>query len=87
MQKSLDKRIASLEQANPSNGFPKTIIISYLTPGETKPDIRKLQTSYRDDARQEWTRGSVESEQEFTDRASQEVTRKDRCIAMLFQCD
>ena len=84
---SLDKRIGSLEQANPETAFPKTIIISYLTPGDTKPDIRKLQTLYRDDVRQEWTRWPDESEQEFTDRASKEVTRNDRCIAMLFQCD
>ena len=84
---NLDKRIASLEQANPDNGFPKTIFITFLSPGDTKPDIRKLGCTHGDGVRQEWERGPNESEQEFKDRASKEVPRNAGDIAMFFKCE
>ena len=81
---NLDKRIASLEQANPANGFPKTIFITFMSPNDTKPDIRKLGCTHRDGVCQKWERGQNESEDDFKDRASKEVSRNAAGIAMLF---
>ena len=81
---NLNKRIASLEQANPDNGFPKTIFITFLSLGDTKPDIRKLGCTHGDGGRQKWERGPNESEDDFKDHASKEVSRNAAGTAMLF---
>ena len=83
---SLEKRITALEQANPNDGFPKTIFILFVQPGAAACDIHKLNSSPSGAARQEWLREPNESEQEFKDRASREVTRSAGDMAMLFQC-
>lgn len=85
---TLDKRITELETKASTDDKPKTIIITYVTPGETKPDIRKLRQSgpgYRDSGK-EWVRGADESEKAFTDRASREATRNNG-FALLMHCD
>ena len=82
---SIEKRITALEQANTENGFPGTIFILFPRPGQTETEIHKLCNSSGAD-RLEWLRGPNESEQEFKDRASREVTRSAGDMAMLFQC-
>jgi hypothetical protein len=84
---TLDNRITRLEtKASPYDGLPKTIFITFLTPGDTEADIRKLRHSFAGGDCQEWERGADESEQEFRDRASKEATRNAVGMAMLFQC-
>jgi len=85
---TLERRIAAIEtKASPYDGLPKTIFITFLTPGDTGPGIRKLRHSFAGEGCQEWERGTGESEQEFRDRASKEATRNAVGMAMLFQCD
>jgi hypothetical protein len=84
---SLEKRIAALEQANPEAGFPDTIFILFLQPGETEREIHKLCNTPSGADRLEWLRGPNESEQEFKDRASKEVPRNAGGIGMLFMCE
>ena len=83
---SIEKRITALEQANTENGFPGTIFILFLQPGQNETEIHKLCNSSGAD-RLDWLRGPNESEQEFKDRASSEVPRNAGGIAMLFQGD
>jgi len=84
---SLEKRIAALEQANPEEGFPKTIFLLFLQPGEAECEIHKLGNSPSGADRLEWLRRPNESVQEFKHRASKEVPRNAGGIAMLFMCE
>lgn len=82
---TIEKRLAALEQASYGDRFPKTIIVCYLTLGDTGPNIRRLKSGYRSDEIQEWEREPVETEEDFKERASKEVSRNAGGIAMLFQ--
>ena len=70
---TLEKRIEALEQANPDNGLPKTIFITFMSPGDAKAEIHKLRADAADGDCREWVRGPNESERELQDRASKEV--------------
>ena len=77
---NLEKRIAELEKAQPSNDGVKTIIVRFISPGVSGDDLQALH-SYS--GAQHWTRDPSESEQNFVDRASREVKRNGRGIALL----
>ena len=77
---SLERRIAELEKAGAANEGPTTIIIRSIACGELDAEIYQLHDS-KDS--QQWQRQSGEVEQEFIDRASREVKRNGRGIALL----
>ena len=82
---NLEKRIAELEKAQPSNDGVKTIIVRFISPGVSGDDLQALH-SYA--GGQHWTREPSESEQNFIDRASREVERKGPgCVRLLLQSD
>jgi hypothetical protein len=82
---TLEKRIVALEQAN-TTGRITTMIIRFESPGDTDKELFKLEGSYTVTPRQRWMRMDGETEKDFTDRASEEVTRN-AGIALLFQAD
>jgi len=65
---ALEKRIASLEQANPP-AEELTIIRRIVWPGHLDAEIDHI----RDDDGNEWTREPGESETAFTERATSET--------------
>ena len=77
---SLERRIAELEKAGAANEGPTTIIIRSIACGELDAEIYQLHDSK---GSQQWQRQSGEAEQEFIDRASREVKRNERGIALL----
>ena len=77
---SLEKRIAELEKAQPINDGVQTIIVRFISPGVSGDALQALH-SYS--GGQHWTRDPSESEQNFIDRASREVKRNGRGIALL----
>ena len=81
---NLEKRIAELEKAQPSNDGVKTIIVRFISPGVSDDDLQALH-SYS--GAQHWTRDPSESEQNFVDRASREVERKGLGCVLLLQGD
>ena len=82
---NLEKRIAELEKAQPSNDGVKTIIVRFISPGVSGDDLQALH-SYS--GAQHWTRDLSESEKNFIDRASREVERKGPgCVRLLLQSD
>ena len=82
---NLEKRIAELEKAQPSNDGVKTIIVRFISPGVSGDDLHALH-SYS--GAQHWTCDPLESEQNFIDRASREVERKGLgCVRLLLQSD
>lgn len=84
---SLERRIATLEQSNPDNGFPKVVIVSFPSPGEPARELYKLRDSVAVDGYTEWAREANESEQEFKERAIKEASRNGGGIAVLFKCE
>ena len=81
---NLEKRIAELEKAQPSNDGVKTIIVRFISPGVSGDDLQALH-SYS--GAQHWTRDLSESEKNFIDRASREVERKGPGGVLLLQGD
>ena len=82
---ALDKRITALEKATHQSN--KVFIIRYDSPGDLSREIFNLEGDYSESPRQHWTRRKDETEQDFKDRASKEVTRNQYGVATLFQCD
>ena len=82
---NLEKRIAELEKAQPSNDGVKTIIVRLISPGVSGDELQALH-SYS--GAQNWTRDQLESEQSFIDRAGREVERRGPgCVRLLLQSD
>ena len=77
---SLERRIAELEKTSSTNDWPSTIIIRGMTCGKLDEEIQELRGSK---GSQQWHRQPGEAEQEFIDRASREVKRNGRGIALL----
>jgi hypothetical protein len=77
---SLERRIAELEKASSTNEWPMTIVIRGMTCGKLDAEIYQLHDSK---GSQQWMRQPGETEQEFIDRASCEVTRNGPGIALL----
>ena len=77
---SLERRIAELEKAGLTREGPMTIIIRGVMCGKLDAEIYQLHDSK---GSHQWQRQPGEAEQEFIDRASREVTRNGRGIALL----
>lgn len=76
--KTLDRRIAALEQANPP-ADELTIIRRIVSPGHLDAEIHSL----HDDAGTRWTRQPGETEQALINRATREVERNQWGNALL----
>lgn len=81
---SLERRIAELEKVGSTGDGPMTIIIRPMTPGNLEVEIQELHDSK---GCQQWKRQTGETEQEFIDRASREVTRNGPGCALLMAGD
>lgn len=83
---ALEKRIAALEQTNPTD-LGTVMFIVFDTPGMPDTELHKLSAAVGDADCQQWTREPDESEQDFKDRARMEVKRSAFNTALLFKVD
>jgi hypothetical protein len=83
---TLDKRIAALEQASPTD-LGMVMFIAFEKPGMADTELHKLSAAVGVADCQQWTREPDESEQDFKDRAKREVKRSKCGMALLFKVE
>lgn len=80
--KSLESRIAALEQKQQSADRVETIIIRAMLAAGDESELYKLRSF---DGAQHWERQPDETESAFTDRVEREIKRAPGCIGVLFE--
>ena len=83
---ALEKRVAALEQASPTDSG-MVWLITFPTPGKPDEEIYRLSSAVGVEDCQRWARDPGESEQDFKDRAKNEVKRNEYGAALLFKVD
>ena len=80
--KSLESRIAALEQKQQSADRVETIIIRAMLAAGDESELYKLRSF---DGAQHWERQPDETDSAFTDRVEREIKRAPGCIGVLFE--
>ena len=80
--KSLESRIAALEQKQQSADRAELVVIRAMMAAGDESELYKLRSF---DGTQHWERQPDETESAFTDRVEREVERQPNGIAILFE--
>lgn len=80
--KSLESRIAALEQKQQSADRAELVVIRAMMAAGDESELYKLRSF---DGTQHWERQPDETESAFTDRVEREIKRAPGCIGVLFE--